>query len=107
MKYFILLSCLIPSLHAQTRNCQVECPIKYDTSATEMSYQSYQERQNCLSACEQSNSLQRQIQEQEEELRFQQEEMREQEQELESQKSTIKQMQEQIEDIDNELLTTP
>jgi|SRR5690606_1734259 len=108
MKYLILLSCFISSVSAQTRNCQVECPIKYDTSnANEMSYESYQERQSCLTTCEQSNNLQRQIQEQEDELRFQEEEMRQQEQELETQKSTIKQMQEQIDQIDNQQLTTP
>lgn len=100
MKYIILF--LFPlQVLAQVQNCQLECPSQGDANQSESaSYEQYRQRQACLSACEQSNRQERQLQAQEEDLTRQKSEIDKQKQRIDEQETSLKQLQERVNEME-------
>ena len=103
MKLLLLIIFVFPVSAIASRNCNSECPINFSPSPDPSNPFYYtQQRQRCMSICEQANSQEYELQQQTDEMEKQTQLLEDQLDEQKKLKQQLEEQQEQLDDLEAE-----
>lgn len=101
---FLVVSTFWSSDLKAYRDCNMECPINFAPAPSSNPLQGYQDRQNCLSRCQQQNSQQSELEKQTDEMEKQTKLLEEQLEAQEELKDENEELRKRLNELEDEQL---